>query len=62
MANEFFAVGGSDVAIWLTPGVSGILQVLIDGDVIFDKSEEGGHPNLDRVKQMKAVLSERLSA
>ena len=62
MANEFFAVGGSDIAIWLTPGGSGILQVFIDGDKIFDKAEEGGHPNLDRVKEMNAVLKARLSA
>jgi hypothetical protein len=27
MASEFFAEGGKDVAIRLTPGVAGILQV-----------------------------------
>lgn len=62
MANEFFEAGGSDVAIAITPGDSGILQVFVDGDKIFDKKEEGGHPTLDRVKEMKAVIKERLSA
>ena len=62
MANEFFEAGGSDVAIAITPGDSGILQVFVDGDKIFDKKEEGGHPTLDRVKEMKAVIRERLSA
>ena len=41
MATEFFAEGGFDVAITLTPGDSGILQVIVDGDTIYDKSAEG---------------------
>ena len=63
MATEFFAEGGSDVAIAITPGDGGVLQVLVDGDTIFDKKEEGNkHPDLNRVKEMKAVIKERLSA
>ena len=63
MANEFFAEGGKDVAIKITPGVAGILQVYVDGDKVFDKKEEGGaHPNLTRVKQMRAVVRDKLAA
>ncbi len=63
MASEFFAEGGSGVAIKITPGKGGILQVYIDGDKIFDKKEEDGvHPNLTRVKQMRAVVREKLAA
>ena len=62
MANEFFSEGGKEVAITLTPGENGILQVFVDGDKIFDKKEDGGHPNLDRVKQMRAFIKERLTA
>ena len=63
MANEFFAEGGTDVAITLTPGEGGILQVFVDGDKIFDKKEEDNlHPNLTRVKQMRAVIRDRLAA
>ena len=62
MATEFFAEGGSNVAIALIPGVAGILQVHVDGEKIFDKQEEGGHPNLDRVKQMRAVVRSKLAA
>ena len=63
MATEFFAEGGKDVAIRLTPGVSGILQVFVDGDKIYDKKEEDGQfPNLPRVKQMRANIKDRLSA
>ena len=63
MASEFFAEGGKDVAIKMTPGVAGILQVYVDGDKIFDKKEEDGQfPNLPRVKQMRAVVKDRLEA
>jgi predicted Rdx family selenoprotein len=63
MASEFFAEGGKDVAIKLTPGDAGILQVYVDGDKIFDKKEEDGQfPNLPRVKQMRAVVRDRLSS
>ena len=62
MASEFFAEAGSDVAITITPGVSGILQVFADGDKIFDKGDEGGHPDLMRVKAMRAAIREKLAA
>ena len=63
MANELFAQGGKDVAIKITPGVAGILQVFIDGEKIYDKAEEDGQfPTLPRVKQMRAVLQEKLDA
>jgi predicted Rdx family selenoprotein len=58
-----FAEGGKDVAIKMTPGVAGILQVYVDGDKIFDKKEEDGKfPDLPRVKQMRAVVRDRLEA
>ena len=63
MASEMFAEGGKDVAIKMTPGVAGILQVYVDGDKIFDKKEEDGKfPDLPRVKQMRAVVRDRLQA
>ncbi|MDP7103675.1 MAG: Rdx family protein [SAR202 cluster bacterium] len=63
MASEFFAEGGKDVALKLTPGDAGILQVYVDGDKIYDKKEEDGQfPNLPRVKQMRAVVRDRLGS
>ena len=63
MANEFFAEGGGDVAITITPGVAGILQVHVDGEKIYDKKEEDNQtPNLNRVKQMRAVIGDKLRA
>ena len=62
MAGEFFAEGGKEVAIKITPGVAGILQVFLDGDKIYDKAEEDGQfPNLPRVKQMRALVKDRLA-
>ena len=63
MASEFFAEGGKEVAIKLTPGTAGILQVFIDGEKVFDKKEENGEmPTLPRVKQMRAIIKDRLSS
>ena len=63
MASEFFAEGGKDVAIKITPGVAGIMQVYVDGDKIFDKKEEDGQmPTLPRVTEMRAIIRDRLGA
>ena len=63
MATEFFAECGNDIAITITPGVGGIFQVFADGDKIYDKNgeENGVFPNLPRVKELRAVLSDKLS-
>ena len=39
MATEFYSVGGGDVAITVTPGDAGVLQVIVDGDTIYDKAK-----------------------
>ena len=62
MATEFFAEGGKEVAIKITPGIGGILQVFVDGEKIYDKKEEDGQfPILPRVKQMRAIIRDKLS-
>ena len=62
MASEFSAEGGKEIAITVTPGESGVLQVIVDGDKIFDKKEEGNEtPTLTRVKEMRAVIKDRLA-
>ena len=42
IATEIFAEGGNDVAITMTPGVGGVLQIFADGDKLFDKADEDG--------------------
>ncbi len=61
MAAEFFAEGGFDVAVTMTPGDDGVLTVVVDGDKIFDKKEEGNDtPTLTRLKEMRAAIRQRL--
>ena len=63
MAGEFFAEGGSGVAIKLTPGSGGVLQVFVDDDKIFDKVEENGeYPDMERVQKMRQAIREALSS
>ena len=63
MATEFHSIGVGDVAITITPGVAGILQVFVDGDKIYDKKEEDNQtPHLNRVKELKAIVKDRLGA
>lgn len=63
MATEIFAQGGKDVAITITPGTGGVLQVFADGDKLYDKAEEDGQfPTLPRVKEIRAQIRERLEA
>ena len=61
MATEFYSVGGGDVAITVTPGDAGVLQVIVDGDTIYDKVSEGNEtPHLNRVKELKAIVKAKL--
>ena len=63
MATEIFAEGGNKVAIKLTPGTAGILQVFVGGDKVYDKKEEDGkYPDLPRVKQIRAAVKDKLAA
>lgn len=61
MATEFFAEAGNNIAITITPGEAGVLQVFAGGDKIFDKADEGGHPELTRVKAMRAAIRAKLA-
>ena len=63
LAGELFAAGGADVAIAMTPGDNGVLQVKIDDDLVYDKAAEDGQtPNLNRAKEIKAELRNRIEA
>ena len=62
MANEFFAEGGKEISLKITPGVGGVLQVFVDGEKIYDKKEETNQtPTLTRVKELRANIRERLA-
>lgn len=63
MATEFWGEFGPDVAITLTPVGEGRLEVYLDGRKLLDrKEEEGRYPGLDRVRELKTVIQEKLAA
>mgnify|MGYP001270589628 FL=1 len=62
MTAEFFAEGGNLLSITVTPGDKGVLKVYVDGETIYDKSEEDGkHPDLDRVKKMRGFIKNKIA-
>ena len=63
MAMEFFRHFGKDAGISLTPGANGRFEVYRDGDKIFDRKEEDGkYPDLSRVRELRAVIQEKLDS
>ena len=51
------------MAVRITPGVAGVFQIFLDGDKLFDKIEEGGqHPDLPRMKEIRAQLRHRIDS
>ena len=60
---EFFRAFGKDAGISLTPGANGRFEVYLDGEKIFDRKEEDGkYPDLPRVRELRAVIQEKLDA
>ena len=63
MAAEFWSTFGATVALTITPVSEGRLEIYMDGQKLFDRKEEGGaFPDLRKVKQLKKVLQERMTA
>ncbi len=63
MANEFYRYFGADIGISLTPGANGRLEVYLDGEKIFDRSEEDGkYPDLTRVKELRDVIQAKVDS
>ncbi|MBI2871561.1 MAG: hypothetical protein HYY00_00010 [Chloroflexi bacterium] len=61
MAVEFWGAFGPAVSVSLTPAAQGRLEVYLDGQKIFDRKEEGGkYPGLDRVRELKKLIKERV--
>ena len=64
---EFWRAYGPDVAVTIRPGPAGqdgILQVFLDGELIYDRDTEakaglGKHPDWIRIKQMKQFISDK---
>ncbi|MDA1279567.1 MAG: Rdx family protein [Chloroflexi bacterium] len=57
MGSEIFAAGGSQTAITLKPGQSGVFKVTLNGELVWDKAEQGRYPTLPDAKEIKAKVA-----
>jgi len=61
MATELWGDFKVDVGITITPVHDGRLEVYVNGDKVFDRKEEGGkYPGLDRVREIKSLIKQKL--
>jgi predicted Rdx family selenoprotein len=60
MATEFWGSYAGDVALKFTPAGQGRLEVLLDGDKIFDRKADGGFPDLNKVTDLKMAIAEKI--
>ncbi len=61
MATEFWgSQNAGDLALKLTPAGQGRLEVLVDGDKIFDRKTDGGFPDLNKVTELKMTIAEKI--
>jgi len=53
MAQELLSTFGQDIAsVTLIPATGGQFQITLDGEVIWDRKEKGGFPDVKVLKQM----------
>lgn len=53
MAQELLSTFGEDIAsVTLIPATGGLFQITLDGEVIWDRKERGGFPDVKVLKQM----------
>lgn len=61
LAGEFFRSDAPGaVGLKLTPGAAGRLEVYLDGAKIFDRHEDGGFPDLNKVYELRMMIAEKL--
>jgi selenoprotein W-related protein len=53
MAQELLSTFGQDIAsVSLIPATGGLFQITLDGEVIWDRKEKGGFPDVKVLKKM----------
>lgn len=61
MATEIWHEFGDAAPITLIPVGGGRLEVVADGEVLFDRKAEGGaYPEMKRVREIKREIAKRL--
>ena len=64
MATELSAsLSRGDLAVTLTPGGSGVLELYLDGEKLLDRKAEGGkYPDLERMREIGKQVKEKVEA
>ena len=62
MGSELDGAGGSQVAVKLTPGKGGVFKVTLNGEVVWDKAEQGRYPALPDAREIKTKVANRFEA
>lgn len=57
MGSELYVAGGSQVAVTLTPGKGGVFKVTLNGEVVWDKAEQGRYPALPDAREIKTKVA-----
>ena len=63
IANEFWSEFSGTVGLVLTPVEGGRLEVLLDGEMLFDRlAQDGEFPTWNSIRQMRRVVRKKLAA
>ncbi len=63
IATEFYSEFSGTVALTLTPVEGGRLEVLLDGQTLFDRlAQNGSFPNWNDLRQMRRAIRRKLPA
>ena len=63
MATEIWHDFAEDAPVTLIPVGGGRLEVIANGETLFDRKAEGGaYPEMKRVRQIKAEIRKRLDS
>ena len=62
LGSELYVAGGSQVAVKLTPGKGGVFKVTLNGEVVWDKAEQGRYPALPDAREIKTKVANMVEA
>ena len=55
--SEMFSAVGTNASVSVKPGDSGVYKISVNGDVWYDKAQQGRTPDINDMKDLKARLS-----
>lgn len=58
--SETFSALGTEASVSVKPGDSGVYKISVDGEVWYDKAQQGRTPDINDMKDLKARLGNLL--